>query len=147
LHTSGFSVSPSSYEGGASQTSSRDWSRAARARQKLQESANCPSQTKLTDYWKVLNEVEHLLRKNTQLSEFINNSIQHYSHESIRPLLNNILKNIERNIGKCQHQCRHESIIKKFATALYIFSGSMTYNFIHKNLPEALPFLRGCVSF
>jgi hypothetical protein len=60
------------------------------------------------DYWKVLNEVEHLLRKNTQLSEFINNSIQHYSHESIRPLLNNILKNIERNIGKCQHQCRHE---------------------------------------
>ncbi len=37
---------------------------------------------------------------------------------------------------------RHNETIKKFATILYIYTGSMAYEFIHRNLPEALPSLR-----
>lgn len=128
-----------------SQKSGRDWSRQARSRQKLQEAGNYPSQLKLTDYWQVLNELELLLRKNASLSDFINNSLHHTSFnesETIGPLLQKVLKNIERNHGKAPKQRRHDSIVKLFATALYIFSGSMTYEFIHRNLPEALPSLR-----
>ena len=100
---------------------------------------------KLTDYWQLLNEVELLLRQNAKLYNVLNKSLQRtFSNESetIGPLLKNILTNIERNNGKCPRQRRHDSIIKKFATALYIFSGSMTYEFIHRNIPEALPSLR-----
>jgi hypothetical protein len=63
----------------------------ARSRQKLQEVGDNPSQTKLTDYWQVVNEVEILLRKNASLSNYINNSLYHTSNfsepESIGPLL------------------------------------------------------------
>ena len=43
---------------------------------------------------------------------------------------------------KNDKQRRHFDVIKKFGTLLYIFAGSMTYEFIHKNVAQALPSLR-----
>ena len=43
---------------------------------------------------------------------------------------------------KNDKQRRHSDVIKKFGTLLYIFAGSMTYKFIHKNVAQALPSLR-----
>ena len=50
--------------------------------------------------------------------------------------------NAEQNIGKTDCQKRHSLILKKFCTLLLINAGSMAYDFIHKNMPEALPSLR-----
>ena len=39
-------------------------------------------------------------------------------------------------------QHRHPEILKKFATALFIYAGPLAYEFIQQNMPEALPSLR-----
>lgn len=41
-----------------------------------------------------------------------------------------------------KRQRRHTEVLKKFATLLYINAGSMAYQFIQGNIPEALPSLR-----
>ena len=50
--------------------------------------------------------------------------------------------NAEKNVGKTNSQKRHSLVLKKFSTLLLINAGSMAYEFIHKNMPEALPSLR-----
>lgn len=58
------------------------------------------------------------------------------------PLLKKLIKNAEMNALKLPQQRRHEVVMKKFATSLFIFSGPMAYNFVYRNLPEAIPSLR-----
>ena len=50
--------------------------------------------------------------------------------------------NAEKNVCKYPTQVRHSEIIKKFATALFIYCGPLSYEFIHQNMHEALPSLR-----
>ena len=145
----GFSVGPSflNQEGGASR-SGRDWFRYARHKHKLMESSNDPSQTRITDHMRLLDEVQYLLNKNKQLSDLICKQSIFKPELSASPtselgsLLQKMLKNIQNNSGKHASQRRHDAVIKKFATALYILSGSMAYEFIQQNLPQALPSLR-----
>ena len=146
----GFSVGPSflNQEGGASR-SGRDWSRYARHKHKLMESSNDPSQTRITDHMRLLDEVRYLLNKNKQLSDLICKQSIFKPELSASPtselgsLLQKMLKNIQNNSGKHASQRRHDAVIRKFVTALYyILSGSMAYEFIQQNLPQALPSLR-----
>lgn len=58
------------------------------------------------------------------------------------PILKNLMENATRNAGKQKTQRRHTEVLKKFATLLYINAGSMAYQFIQGNIPEALPSLR-----
>ena len=57
-------------------------------------------------------------------------------------LLKQLVVNAEKNALKLPQQRRHALVLKTFATSLYIHSGPMAYNFIHRNLPEAIPSLR-----
>jgi len=50
-------------------------------------------------------------------------------------LISNAIKNSERSLPGRQH----DYIIKKLPLSLYIFSGPLAYNFLHKNMPESLP--------
>ena len=59
---------------------------------------------------------------------------------NVTPILKNLMENATRNAGKQKTQ-RH-TVLKKFATLLYINAGSMAYQFIQGNIPEALPSLR-----
>ena len=52
------------------------------------------------------------------------------------------LENAEKNCLKFPTQRRHNNLIKQFATALFVYSGPIAYNFLHKNMPECLPSLR-----
>ena len=61
---------------------------------------------------------------------------------AVSPILRQILLNTENNYNKNPHKRRHSLVIKKFATILYIHAGSMSYELIHRNMPEALPSLR-----
>ena len=56
-------------------------------------------------------------------------------------MLKQLVVNAEKNALKLPQQRRHELVLKTFATSLYILSGPMAYNFIHRNLPEAIPSL------
>ena len=54
-------------------------------------------------------------------------------------MLKQLVVNAENDALKLPQQRRHELVLK---TSLYILSGPMAYNFIHRNLPEAIPSLR-----
>ena len=96
----------------------------------------------------MLDKIFQLKNKNEHLSELlqsalINDGKANSKTDSVS-VLHQLLANIENNIKKNPKHRRHYDIIKKFATVLYIYSGSMAYdyNIIHKNMPEALPSLR-----
>lgn len=61
---------------------------------------------------------------------------------NITPILKSLMENATNNVGKDKRQRRHPEVLKKFATLLYINAGSMAYQFIQGNIPEALPSLR-----
>lgn len=112
------------------------------------ESGSDITQTRITNYIPVLNEVQLLLQNNQKLRDLIvQNSASNAVESSLktgqeRSVLENILSNITRNMGKIPTQRRHGSNVKKFATSLYIFSGSTAYEFLQQNLPHALPSLK-----
>ena len=65
------------------------------------------------------------------------------SHDaSFTPILRQLILNAERNLDQAPNHRRHSEILKQFSTALLIYAGPLTYDFIQKNLPEALPSLR-----
>ena len=128
---------------------SNDWSRSARVKKQLLKAGKDPSQTQITDYFQILDTIEKLLDKNLRLSELL----QQYNSEdksetmsnhdsSFTPVLKQLLLNAEKNIEKVPKHRRHSDILKKFATALLIYAGPLSYEFIHSNMPEALPSLR-----
>ena len=128
------------------------WSREERAKRQLLKAANDPSQSRITDYLQILNDIEKLLQTNIKLSDLI----QQYSKDlekgqsspainlsmSLTPILKQLILNAEKNSESLPHQRRHPEILKKFATALLIYAGPLSYEFIQSNMPEALPSLR-----
>uniref|UniRef100_A0A1X7USD2 PHD-type domain-containing protein n=1 Tax=Amphimedon queenslandica TaxID=400682 RepID=A0A1X7USD2_AMPQE len=52
------------------------------------------------------------------------------------------MENVKRNSNRLDHGRRHSSELKKFATILLINAGPMAYEFLHRNMSEALPSLR-----
>ena len=62
--------------------------------------------------------------------------------EGFGPLFKQLLKNARTNIGKVPQARRHDVIMKKFSTSLLIYAGPRAYNFMHENMPHALPSLR-----
>ena len=68
--------------------------------------------------------------------------VQGQNLENVSPLLQRLFKNAQSNAQRLPAGKRHEGVLKKFATSLFIYSGSMTYKYIYHNLPDALPSLR-----
>ena len=60
----------------------------------------------------------------------------------VSPVLEKIADTVKKNASKVPFSCRYDEVITKFSIALYILSGSMAYEFIHHNIPQALPCLR-----
>ena len=58
------------------------------------------------------------------------------------PILNRLMLNAEKNLDRLPKQRHHDVLMKKFATSLIIFVGPLSYEFLHQNMPEALPSLR-----
>ena len=148
-YRAGFSVAPSrpkNHLGGGFTKCSLDWSRTARKKRKLDIAASDNQQTLITDYIEVLDEVHHLLKQNAHLSELLKKQLATRMSNtpalSAGSILDRITTAIKTNSGKNPKQRRHDENIKKFSTALYILCGSMAYEFIHKNLPQAMPSVR-----
>ena len=94
----------------------------------------------------MIDELSHLVKENRILSDLLLKSLGSVSgsdnHKDTSSVLHQLLQSVEYNIRKSPKHRRHTDVIKKFATILYIYAGSMAYEFIHQNMPEALPSLR-----
>ena len=57
-------------------------------------------------------------------------------------LFRQLMLNAEKNLEKLPKQRRHQQLLQKFSISLFIYCGPLAYDFIHSNMPEALPSLR-----
>lgn len=104
-----------------------------------------PCQSNITEYFSVLHKLSQIINENQKLVHILQsmkNDTESSLNVHVTPLLHHLMQNADHNTGKLDKQRRHSIVLKKFATLLYIFSGSMAYEFIQKNMAEALPLLR-----
>ena len=55
------------------------------------------------------------------------------------PVLKCLMLNAEKNLDRLPKQRRHNVLMKKFASSLFMFASPLSYEFLHQNMPEALP--------
>ena len=117
-----------------------DWSYSTR--KKMQFLKHDSSQTRITDYYDIVNQVDLLRKSKPELMNafhFAGN--EHTRQADFHSFFNKIIANAENNASKLPHLRRHDSVIKKFATSLFLYGGPMAYHLIHQNMPDALPSL------
>ena len=121
-----------------------DYSRSGRRKRKLEEVQSDPAQTKIIDYVSIVNEIERLTIENEKLVHMLYQKESNGSPmlHSCTPILKQIVANAEKNASKLPHGRRHPEIMKKFATALFIYAGPLAYDFLQNNLSQVLPCLR-----
>ena len=129
-------------EGGAHSKSVVDWSREGRRKKLLMKAGSDISQTFLTQYYNIVDEIERLTHNTKILSTLRRQESDESSVMSFSPVLKQIIANAEQNATALPHGKRHPEVIKKFATALFIYAGPLAYEFLQSNLHQALPSLR-----
>ena len=122
------------------------WSWALRKKRSLEQAAEDPLQLRITDYWNLMDNIEQLQYKNEKLSMLLRElelslvaSHQNQTKSKFNNLLQSMISNAEQNCGKFPTKRKHSSTIKQFATALFLFSGPLAYEFLQQNIPQALP--------
>ena len=130
-----------------------DWSHQSRKQLSMLKVAIDPNQTKITDYYKLLDKIESLASSSSEYGSIINevDKIQRerltmchpeLETEKFGSLFKQLLENITLNANKVPQARRHDHIIKKFSTSLLIYAGPRAYNFLHRNIPDGLTCLR-----
>ena len=112
-----------------------DWSRNARTKRLLVKAGTDINQMLLTQYYGIVDEIEVLAQSNDILSTLKN---QESNVLPFSPVLIQIISNAERNAMTLSQEKRYPEVLKKFATALFIYSGPLTYEFLQCNLHQAL---------
>jgi hypothetical protein len=125
-----------------------DWSYKSRKRLSLLQAGSATNQLKITSFFNVIDKITTLVAGNQQVQSVVQSELEKSSILACKPLLANLspllkqlMCNAEKNSQKHPHMRRHDEIIKKFCISLFIYCGPMAYDFIHKNMPEALPSL------
>ena len=121
-----------------------DWSRKSRNTLKLLETGEATGQTKITDYCEIVDRIGVVLKENHSFIEQseLKFNVEQNAGSNFHSFFRELLSNAEKNCLKFPTQRRHSNLIKQFATALFVYSGPIAYNFLHKNMPECLPSLR-----
>lgn len=111
-----------------------------------------PLQTKLTDYYELVNEIDLLSRSNPDVMKAFNNANEERRKMlgispsgdklEFKSFFQQIISNAEKNALRHPHGRRHSEVVKKFATSLFLYAGSMAYSLVQQNMPTALPCLR-----
>ena len=104
----------------------------------------CASDEKQLKITSFLDRVVHLVNQNTHLfNQTIGPESDEWSkHTGVSPLLQRLYANAVNSASRMPQQRRHETVLKKFLTSLFIYAGPMTYDFVHRNMPDAIPSLR-----
>ena len=121
-----------------------DWSRKSRNTLKVLESGETFGQTKITHYYETIDKIDVVIKENYSIIEQseLKFNVEQSKQTTFQSFFKELLHNAEKNCSKILTQRRHDNKIKQFATALFVYSGPVAYNFIHKNIPECLPSLR-----
>jgi len=122
-----------------------DWSRSSRNSLALLKAACDPQQTKITSFFQVVSDIERFIQNVPHIEEMFNKTQYQGANDQDskqQSLIHCLMSNATKNCAVLPHQRRHEEILKKFATSLFIYCGSLSYNFLHQNLPNAIPSLR-----
>ena len=103
-------------------------------------------QTKLTDYFALLDKIENVMQRHPELHKVVTNVDTQLKQLSLNdcesnfcPLFKQLMANAYNNTPTFH---RHDEIIKKFDTSLLIYAGPMAYDLVHRNMPTALPSLQ-----
>lgn len=122
-------------------------SRKYKADRKRFKSIEGGNQSRLTNYYKFLNDLEIMIDKNKYLNETIKNILQDSEKKSnddsngqqTRSVLNILMKAAKENSNKKKQGYRYEDVIKLFAMYVKMLGGTLLYETIHKNLPTCFP--------
>ena len=90
----------------------------------------------------IANVLMLLETKEDESHNSISDPVDISQRNKLSPLLKHLMPNAEKNVQKISKQRRHNELLKKFAASLLLFVGPLSYEFIHRNMPEALPSLR-----
>jgi len=117
-----------------------DWSRKARSYFKTLSASK--TSHKITEYIPIVNQIDKLILENKQLSTFINSSLQTNKPSQVifnSAFLQKLYENSVINASRKPNGHRHNEIIIKFSISLFIWSGPIAYEFLHRNMPAAIP--------
>ena len=119
-----------------------DWSRTSRKHLALLKAGAGPTQTQITSFFDRISQTINEMPAVKEMLEVAQRQGRGAQFGSVGCMLKELLANAEKNVQKLRQGLRHQHVIKKFATSLLIYCGPMAYNFLHRNLQDALPSLR-----
>lgn len=121
-----------------------DWSRSSRNKINLLKAGSDPQQLKITSFSKTVDDVERVLKEHPHMSVLNRDLCQSKEHKGNKHnlLIKRLMANAEKNAIVLPNRKRHEEVLKKFATSLFIYCGPLSYEFLHRNMSNALPSLR-----
>ena len=119
-----------------------DWSRDSRKRLALLKAASDPKQCKITTLYQTVMQKVSTVPELEDVLQTAQQQGRGTQFGNISAMLKELILNAEKNASKCRQAIRHQIIVKKFATSMLIYCGPMAYNFLHCNLPNAMPSLR-----
>jgi len=98
----------------------------------------------ITEYLPIVNQIDQLILENKKLSsEFINSNLtkttSEVGHDFNSAFLNKLYEILVRNANRKPNEHQHDEIVIKFSISLFIWSGPVAYEFLHRNIPEAIP--------
>ena len=80
------------------------WAWSSRKKRSLEKAASDPLQSRITDYWKILSNIEKLARENEKLSLLLqqayDTSCEPYSYVFFTTILKEMICNAEKNCGQ-----------------------------------------------
>lgn len=125
-------------------------SRKYRTLRRINKAASAVGQTRVTEYFEVLNEIEVLSAKNKILEEnlhAIHNSLKTYDSSLISPNLTDIkmgilpllMNSAKRNVSRSKTAYRYDDTMKMFMAYIKILGGNLLYQTLHANLPACIP--------
>ncbi|KAK3911226.1 GPN-loop GTPase 1 [Frankliniella fusca] len=116
-----------------------EYSRTSRTKRKLEDAAlDC---SKITDYFKILSDIEILVKQNEQLREqLVKNMTAAMNFTSSQPpklsyMLELLLESAKTNAGKKAGGERYDNVIKELGHILFHVGGLQLYEILCKNLP------------
>lgn len=122
-------------------------SRSLERQKKLNGVAFAPGQTRITEYFTILNQVEYLMKTNHILQQTIINMKSNTQFSPIAALIDTqpdslmkiLLKSAIQHTSKNKFGYRHDETVKMFASYLRMIGGRLMYETLHANLPLSLP--------
>lgn len=126
-------------------------SRQHKTQLQLNKAASSSGQSRIPEYFKVLNEIQILAAKNRRLEEAlhviykdleITSTTSLKSNASITSsssLLNLLVSSAQKNGGRAKNSYRHDATVKMFIAYIKMLGGSLMYETLHANLPICIP--------